>query len=578
MDGKKKAELVKKMHEKAKQNIQHKTEQYRKYANKSRTKKTYEPGDLVWIYLRKDRFPEERKSKLLPRVDGPFTILEKINDNAYKIDLQGKYSVSSSFNVADIIPFIADGADLRTNPFQVERDDVIMDTDSSEEVPEAALVVPEGRITRSKSKKLVGAVMRKRYVPPVYHRELQKCFRKLTQGSRSVEEYFEEFEHLRSRLQLDESEETLMAQFLDGMQERIVRKVERQRYGGFEELLHLAINIEQQIRRKAASHIRTRATPNTGWSSNTVSAVPNNYFPDKNKAIAVESRFKARQPEGPKDLRQDTRQDANAGHSRDVICYKCQGRGHYSRECPNRRVMFLTPERQYESQDEAPEDAKEEEVEIAALPEGDVEYPDTGDLLVVRRTLSTSVVPTTVSQRDNLFHTRCTINGKVCGLIIDGGSCTNVASSHLVKRLSLPTTPHPSPYKLRWLTDKNVITVSEQVEIPFSIGQYRDSVHCDVVPMQAGHVLLGRSWQFDKDATHNGRTNFYSFMHEDRRINLAPLSPSQVYEMQSRLSKEAVIKSNFLIGPCILRKSLGTGCRLLLKNEKSIITTHKEFR
>ncbi|KAG7536840.1 Ferric reductase NAD binding domain [Arabidopsis suecica] len=158
MDGKKKAELVKLMHEKAKQNIEHKTEQYRKQANKGRNKKTFEPGDLVWIYLRKERFPEERKSKLLPRVDGPFTILEKINDNAYKIDLQGKYSVSSSFNIADIIPFIADGVDLRTNPFQEERDDMIMDTQALDEVPEEALIVPEGPMTRSKTRKLAGAV------------------------------------------------------------------------------------------------------------------------------------------------------------------------------------------------------------------------------------------------------------------------------------------------------------------------------------------------------------------------------------------------------------------------------------
>ena len=92
-----------------------------------------------------------------------------------------------------------------------------------------------------------------------------------------------------------------------------------------------------------------------------------------------------------------------------------------------------------------------------------------------------------------------------------------------------------------------MVTVSEQVVVPFSIGQYRDSVHCDVVPMQAGHVLLGRPWQFDKDATHNGRTNFYFFMHDSRRINLAPLSPAQVHEMKVKLSKDSDDKSHFLI-------------------------------
>ena len=40
--------------------------------------------------------------------------------------------------------------------------------------------------------------MQRRYVPPLFHRDLQKRFRRLTQGSKSVEENFEEFEHLQN--------------------------------------------------------------------------------------------------------------------------------------------------------------------------------------------------------------------------------------------------------------------------------------------------------------------------------------------------------------------------------------------
>jgi hypothetical protein len=39
--------------------------------------------------LRKDRFPELRKSKLMPRAAGPYKILEKINDNAYCLPSSG---------------------------------------------------------------------------------------------------------------------------------------------------------------------------------------------------------------------------------------------------------------------------------------------------------------------------------------------------------------------------------------------------------------------------------------------------------------------------------------------------------
>jgi len=85
----------------------------------------FQPGDMVWVHFRKDRFPERRKSKLLPRGDGPFKVLAKINDNAYKIDLPGdEFGVSNTFNVADLAPYY--GEDLgasRSTPFQGGEDD-----------------------------------------------------------------------------------------------------------------------------------------------------------------------------------------------------------------------------------------------------------------------------------------------------------------------------------------------------------------------------------------------------------------------------------------------------------------------
>jgi hypothetical protein len=44
----------------------------------------FEPGDLVWIHISKGKFQSKHKSKLMPRVDGPFRIIENVNDNAYK--------------------------------------------------------------------------------------------------------------------------------------------------------------------------------------------------------------------------------------------------------------------------------------------------------------------------------------------------------------------------------------------------------------------------------------------------------------------------------------------------------------
>jgi len=70
---------------------------------------------------------------------------------------------------------------------------------------------------------------------------------------------------------------------------------------------------------------------------------------------------------------------------------------------------------------------------------------------MIRRTLGSQVKVKDASQRENIFHTRCSTNGNVCLVIIDGGSCINVVSSRLVSKMNMDTKPHPRPYKLQWL-------------------------------------------------------------------------------------------------------------------------------
>jgi hypothetical protein len=118
--------------------------------------------------------------------------------------------------------------------------------------------------------------------------------------------------------------------------------------------------------------------------------------------------------------------------------------------------------------------------------------------LVVRRALSLQAKGVDEVQQENIFHTWCDVKDKVCSMIIDGGSCTNVASTIMVEKLGLPTVKHPRPYKLQWLNDSGEIRVNKQVLVAFCISKYEDEVLCDVVPMQAGHLLLRRPWQFDR--------------------------------------------------------------------------------
>ena len=48
--------------------------------------------------------------------------------------------------------------------------------------------------------------------------------------------------------------------------------------------------------------------------------------------------------------------------------------------------------------------------------------------------------------------------------------------------------------------------------VEFSIGKnYKDAVVCDIVPMDACHLLLGRPWQYDRKTKHDGFKNNYFF-------------------------------------------------------------------
>ncbi|GJY89992.1 RNA-directed DNA polymerase [Tanacetum coccineum] len=107
-EGDERARQIKELHAQVREQIIKHNLQYQTRANKHRKQVLFEEGDLVWIHLRHARFPQGRFGKLNPRADGPFRILKKINDNAYKVELPGHYGVSSTFNVADLSPYTPD--------------------------------------------------------------------------------------------------------------------------------------------------------------------------------------------------------------------------------------------------------------------------------------------------------------------------------------------------------------------------------------------------------------------------------------------------------------------------------------
>jgi hypothetical protein len=93
-------------------------------------------------------------------------------------------------------------------------------------------------------------------------------------------------------------------------------------------------------------------------------------------------------------------------------------------------------------------------------------------------------------------------------------------------------------YRLQWLNDSGEVKVTKQVVVPFCIRKYVDEVLCDVVPMKASHILLGRPWQYDRKAIHDEVKNRYTIVKDGKTITLVPLTPKQVYDDQIKLKSE----------------------------------------
>ena len=152
-DAKQRAELMLKLHETTKENIERMNAKYKFAGDKGRRELILEPGDLVWLHLRKDRFPELRKSKLMPRADGPFKVMQRINENAYKLDLPADFGVSPTFNIADLKPYLGEEDELESRMTQIQEreddEDINTDHTSTPSTP-----TPAGPITRARARKL----------------------------------------------------------------------------------------------------------------------------------------------------------------------------------------------------------------------------------------------------------------------------------------------------------------------------------------------------------------------------------------------------------------------------------------
>ncbi|XP_071933924.1 uncharacterized protein [Coffea arabica] len=264
----------------------------------------------------------------------------------------------------------------------------------------------------------------------------------------TVEDYFKEMKMAMVRVDVHEDLKAIMAQFLRGLRAEIVNVVELQHYFDMGELLDKTIEVERKLKRRGT----TRQNSNfqyENWRNSTIKG-------EISPSIAQNSAKPSGVSSGA--LR------PNTSSSKVMLMLS------------NEEVL-TDDENKYKEMPPLVDDGGEETEE---------EQPTLDRVgLVARRALATQVSVDDL-QRENIFYIRCHVKDKVCNLVVDPGSCTNVASAHMVEKLSLATTNHPNPYKLQWLNNSGEIREYQDVfpeDVPSGLPPLRGIEHqIDLIP------------------------------------------------------------------------------------------------
>nr|GEX38191.1 reverse transcriptase domain-containing protein [Tanacetum cinerariifolium] len=320
----------------------------------------------------------------------------------------------------------------------------------------------------------------------------------------TVKEVINKFNKLRMRYDVVEKEEQVVVRFLGVLYPEIADIVSLQPYWTYTNVCRLALKVEKQIKAKnkgSTSLFTSRFTPPTRTAS----------------PIAPKTEPKATTPT-----------TSAAGTTRERVnnapcCYKCGGLRHYACDCPNLKTLAFVPD------DAGPIYDTDAEPELDE-PGDELVYPNCGKALVIQRDLNVVVskyVDDNLWFRNNIFRTKCTSKGKICDMIIDGGSCENAVSTYMVEKLGMKTEDYSKPYK--------------------------DEVWCEVILMDADHILLGLPWQFDRKTKHDEFQNTYSFKKDGCAILNKP-----AYRMNSKEFAELQRQVTELLKKGLIQESMSS--------------------
>jgi hypothetical protein len=159
---------------------------------------------------------------------------------------------------------------------------------------------------------------------------------------------------------------------------------------------------------------------------------------------------------GPNQGITTARQPSQTGATTGLKCFRCGEPGHRIADCRKGekygKGLLVDSGGAFEEQGDGKEHETKFDEDGGAEEEFVTEEAESGSLFMLKRVCFTlRKVEDGDEQRNNLFHSRCTIGGKVCHLVIDSGSCENIVAEEVVKKMALEMEQHPTLYHLEWL-------------------------------------------------------------------------------------------------------------------------------
>ncbi|KAH7437433.1 hypothetical protein KP509_05G071700 [Ceratopteris richardii] len=89
-------------------NLQQAAERMKAFVDRHRTIRTFQEGDHVFLQVPLgSSLTMGQKPKLSPRLCGRWTVIKKINDVAYKLQLPDNCKVHTVFHVSKLRPYIS---------------------------------------------------------------------------------------------------------------------------------------------------------------------------------------------------------------------------------------------------------------------------------------------------------------------------------------------------------------------------------------------------------------------------------------------------------------------------------------